>query len=52
MSRYKKKFEPTKDGFQEVWDSMQDPTIEQLMAGIQAHRPTTNTWGRFFPERP
>ena len=40
MSRYKKKFEPTKDGFQEVWDSMQDPTIEQLMAGIQAHRPT------------
>lgn len=40
MSRYKKTFEPTKDGFQEVWDSMQDPTIEQLMAGIQAHRPT------------
>ena len=40
MSKYRKKFSPTKDGFQEVWDSMQDPTIEQVMAGVQAHKPT------------
>jgi len=40
MSGYRKKFEPTKDGFQEVWDSMQDPTIEQVMAGIQMKKPT------------
>lgn len=40
MSNYRKKFAPTKDGFQEVLDSMQDPTIEQLMAGIQMKRPT------------
>lgn len=38
MSKYRKKFAPTKDGFQEVWDSMQDPSIEQVMAGIQARR--------------
>ena len=37
---YRKKFAPTKDGFQEVWDSMQNPTIEQLMAGIQARKPS------------
>lgn len=40
MSKYRKKFAPTKDGFQEVWDSMQDPTIEQIIAGVQAHKPT------------
>lgn len=40
MSNYRKKFAPTKDGFQEVWDSIQDPTIEQLMAGIQSKKPT------------
>lgn len=40
MSKYRKKFAPTKDGFQEVWDSMQDPTIEQVMAGVQARRPS------------
>lgn len=40
MSNYRKKFAPTKDGFQEVWDSMQDPTIEQVIAGIQAKKPT------------
>ncbi len=35
---YRKKFAPTKDGFQEVWDSLQDPSIEQLIAGIQQKR--------------
>ena len=40
MSKYRKKFAPTKDGFQEVWDSMQDPTIEQIIAGVQVHKPT------------
>ena len=40
MSNYRKKFAPTKDGFQEVWDSMQDPTIEQVIAGIQAKKPS------------
>lgn len=40
MSNYRKKFAPTKDGFQEVWDSMQDPSIEQVIAGIQAKKPT------------
>ena len=28
---YKDKVAPTKDGFQELWDSQQDPTIEQVM---------------------
>ncbi|MBP5339591.1 MAG: hypothetical protein J6Z14_09895 [Prevotella sp.] len=40
MSNYRKSFAPTKDGFQEVWDSMQDPSIEQLIAGIQSKKPT------------
>lgn len=40
MSNYRKTFAPTKDGFQEVWDSMQNPTIEQVIAGIQAKKPT------------
>ena len=37
---YKDKIAPTRDGFQELWDSIQDPTIEMLMAGIQSKRTT------------
>lgn len=37
---YKDKVDPTRDGFQEIWDSIQDPTIEDLMAGIQSKRTT------------
>ena len=35
---YKDKLDPTIDGFQELWDSMQNPTIERLIAGIQSKR--------------
>lgn len=35
---YKEKLAPTKDGFQELWDSQQDPTIEQVMIGIQSNK--------------
>ena len=35
---YKDKVAPTKDGFQELWDSQQDPTIEQVMIGIQSNK--------------
>ena len=37
---YKIKIAPTRDGFQELWDSIQNPTIEMLMAGIQSKRTT------------
>jgi hypothetical protein len=37
---YRENIEPTKDGFQELWDSIQNPTIEDLMAGIQSKRTT------------
>ena len=37
---YREKIAPTRDGFQELWDSIQDPTIEMLMAGIQSKRTT------------
>ena len=37
---YRDKIDPTRDGFQELWDSMQDPTIEMLMAGVQKKKPT------------
>ena len=37
---YKEKIAPTRDGFQELWDSMQDPTIDMLIAGIQSKRTT------------
>ena len=33
--KYKKKIDPTRDGFEELWDSYQNPTIERLVAGIQ-----------------
>jgi hypothetical protein len=32
---YKEKIDPTKEGFQELWDSTQDPNIDRLIAGIQ-----------------
>lgn len=35
---YNDKIAPTRDGFQELWDSMQNPTIEQLMIGIQSNK--------------
>ena len=35
---YKDKLDPTIDGFQELWNSMQNPTIERLIAGIQSKR--------------
>ena len=35
---YKEKLIPTKDGFQELWDSTQNPTMERLIAGIQSHK--------------
>ncbi len=38
--KYRIKIAPTRDGFQELWDSIQDPTIEMLMAGIQSKRTT------------
>jgi hypothetical protein len=37
---YKEKIDPTRDGFQELWDSTKSPTIERLMAGIQARKTT------------
>lgn len=37
---YREKIDPTRDGFQELWDSIQDPTIEMLVAGIQSKKPT------------
>ena len=37
---YKNKIAPTRDGFQELWDSIQNPTIEMLLAGIQSRRTT------------
>ena len=37
---YREKIAPTGDGFQELWDSIQNPTIEMLMAGIQSKRTT------------
>jgi len=37
---YRDKIDPTRDGFQELWDSMQNPTIEMLMAGVQKKKPT------------
>ena len=40
MGGYRDKIAPTKDGFQEIWDSIQDPTIEDLMAGIQSKKTT------------
>lgn len=35
---YKDKIDPTIDGFHELWDSMQNPTIERLIASIQSKR--------------
>lgn len=35
---YKEKIDPTREGFQELWDSMQDPSIEQVMIGIQSNK--------------
>jgi hypothetical protein len=32
---YRKKIDPTLDGFQELWDSTQNPNIDRLIAGIQ-----------------
>lgn len=40
MGGYREKIAPTRDGFQELWDSIQNPTIEMLMAGIQSKRTT------------
>ncbi|MBR3495927.1 MAG: hypothetical protein IKH37_04245 [Prevotella sp.] len=37
---FRDKIAPTRDGFQELWDSYQDPTMEMLMAGIQSKRTT------------
>ena len=37
---YRDKLDPTKDGFQELWDSQQDPTIEQVVIGIQSNKTT------------
>ena len=37
---YKDKVDRTRDGFQEIWGSIQDPTIEDVMAGIQSKRTT------------
>ena len=37
---YREKIAPTRDGFQELWDSFQEPTIEMLMAGIQSRKTT------------
>lgn len=37
---YREKIAPTRDGFQELWDSLQEPTIEMLMAGIQSRKTT------------
>ncbi len=35
---FKKKIDPTREGFQELWDSFQNPTIDRLIAGIQSKR--------------
>ena len=35
---YKEKLIPTRDGFQELWDSTQNPTMERLIAGIQSRK--------------
>ncbi len=37
---YQNKIAPTRNGFDELWDSIKNPTIDRLIAGIQCKKTT------------